>query len=358
MNKAIELLVIIMASIILFDSNNTSAKQMNTSNNHQKKYIEGDILDCLNVEEEVIKDKGCVVYRKLLKIDEANKTYLIAYIDAKTNQKIAPTVITQSLFIPDNGIYIEESREGKDIMRRQMHYKNGKLDGVYREWLNGKKYSSTEFERGKLNGRTIKWNKNGQKVLEESYKNDKQEGPSTMWFDNGQKFIEKYFIDGKLNEKSTTWSKDGLIRIDTYYKDNKMEGLAITYKDGKLFSQENYRNDKKEGLSVKYYENGHKAEEVFYHKGRRNGVRQLWHQNGQKAQEEFYIDDLLVGYIQAWYETGEKLAKGKAIYGRIVEMEGYYKNGQLRWKDTYKKGLLDGDVVELNEEGKIMRLVE
>jgi antitoxin component YwqK of YwqJK toxin-antitoxin module len=72
------------------------------------------------------------------------------------------------------------------------------------------------------------WYKNGQKQAELHYKDGKQEGLVTSWYENGQKKSEGNYKDGKREGLVTSWYKNGQKEEEINWKDGKQEGL-VTY---------------------------------------------------------------------------------------------------------------------------------
>ena len=79
----------------------------------------------------------------------------------------------------------EEGYDYKGQNESEIHYKDGKLDGLF----------------------TI-WYENGQKKSEKTYKDDKEDGLSTRWYENGQKRFEETWKDGELISYKY-WNEDG-----------------------------------------------------------------------------------------------------------------------------------------------------
>ena len=73
-------------------------------------------------------------------------------------------------------------------------------DGKHVEYVfyeNGQKEGEVHFKNGKLDGLSTLWHENGQKADEIPYKNGKTDGLWTQWYENGQKKVERHYKDGK-----------------------------------------------------------------------------------------------------------------------------------------------------------------
>ena len=103
----------------------------------------------------------------------------------------------------------ETYKNGRDGQKKkEIYYKEGKLDGLYTEWYeNGYKGSEGNFKDGKKNGLYTEWYENGQKKGEVNFKNEKLDGLWTGWYRNGQKKGEVNFKNGLMEVNF----KDGLV---------------------------------------------------------------------------------------------------------------------------------------------------
>ena len=91
---------------------------------------------------------------------------------------------------------------------------------------NGQYYSRGEIKNGLREGKWEYWHENGQKKEERNYINgwERGEGGSVIVrYDNGQKRYEwNDNKDGKLDGKSISWNKDGQITSEKNYKDGEL----------------------------------------------------------------------------------------------------------------------------------------
>jgi len=80
----------------------------------------------------------------------------------------------------------------------EKHYKNGKLEGVYREYFENRKLKTERtYKNDKLEGITKMYYENRQLKAEETYKDGKLEGPATMYYENGKIKNKATFQNGK-----------------------------------------------------------------------------------------------------------------------------------------------------------------
>ncbi|MEN9898888.1 MAG: hypothetical protein RLZZ66_2537 [Pseudomonadota bacterium] len=71
----------------------------------------------------------------------------------------------------------------------------GMFEGYYRT---GYKKAEIHFKNGKQEGVAKLWHENGQLSNEANFRNGKLDGLSTEWLKNGKKSKERFFNDGKL----------------------------------------------------------------------------------------------------------------------------------------------------------------
>ena len=153
-----------------------------------------------------------------------------------------------------SGIVFDCSYTGK--VNALYHFKNGKKDGLSRNWArlamyNGQLESEGNYINGKKNGLWRTWN-NGQLEIEGNYKEDGMDGIWKYWYENGQlkkeitykvRFSDGYAIsekDGVMRE----WSEDGQLELEWHYKNGNEEGLFRWWRDGKLDRESEIKNGK------------------------------------------------------------------------------------------------------------------
>ena len=90
--------------------------------------------------------------------------------------------------------YYKKTRDGIEKVKEEgYHYK-------------GQKESEIHYKDGKEDGLWTGWYDNGQKEIEGTFKDGKPDGLSTLWYENGQKKQE-----GTENEW-TYWNEDGSLK--------------------------------------------------------------------------------------------------------------------------------------------------
>tara|TARA_R110000737_G_C14619507_1_gene492738 strand:- start:1182 stop:1730 length:549 start_codon:yes stop_codon:yes gene_type:complete len=102
-------------------------------------------------------------------------------------------------------------------------YKDGKLEGVHREWYeDGKLKSEHNYKDEKREGVSKDWYENGQLKWETNYKNDEYHGASKGWYENGQFMYDYYFKKGKINGVAKFWYEGGQLKWERNFKNDKL----------------------------------------------------------------------------------------------------------------------------------------
>ena len=90
------------------------------------------------------------------------------------------------------------SKSGKLVT--EIHYKNDKKDGLYKQWYeNGRKEYLKHYKNDVLDGMVAEWYPSGKKKSTSHYKNGIENGFRKEWDEDGQLIFQGNFVDG--NEK-------------------------------------------------------------------------------------------------------------------------------------------------------------
>ena len=134
--------------------------------------------------------------------------------------------------IQEGGEYVDGQKEGKwikmigTVCRVENNYKDGKLDGEERSYVDGELDSITPYSNGKIHGLCIEnirlenWEK------KYSYKNGKLDGKCT-WLKDGKVVYERNYKDGKLDGKTMIDNDHG--SYEGNYNNGKIVGEWIMY---------------------------------------------------------------------------------------------------------------------------------
>jgi len=122
----------------------------------------------------------------------------------------------------------EKDGEYKELSNNQLivygHYKEGKREGEYKQWLlNGQLYIHCYYKGGKREGEYKRLWKNGQLWIYCHFKEDKEEDEYKQWFENGQLWIYCHFKEGKEEGAYKEWNEEGvLIKDEVYHNGEKI----------------------------------------------------------------------------------------------------------------------------------------
>lgn len=112
-------------------------------------------------------------------------------------------------------------------IKREVQYRNGKLDGVMRGWYEN---GAIEFERqyrdGEENGEHRGWYADGARRFVYHYAHGLSEGEQRQWFDNGLPLTWFNHVRGHEVGLQRMWNADGTIRSSYAVRDGKRYGLV------------------------------------------------------------------------------------------------------------------------------------
>ncbi|WP_281614767.1 energy transducer TonB [Flammeovirga sp. SubArs3] len=179
------------------------------------------------------------------------------------------------------------------------------------------------------------------------------------------------------SQKSTYYSFHNGKKVGNFYRHN------FYYLDGSLyqtcFTKSQKEKSPKEGQFQSFYPSGNVLEEGMYVKGKKYLKWAKFFENGQPAlvysinYDDKKEDNGWIEYHRVWDKEGNetvKNGKGNAkLYnaqgqlieeGKITQLKknglwvGYYPNGQKKYEETYKKGILQqGTFWELTGESEV-----
>lgn len=179
-------------------------------------------------------------------------------------------------------------------------------------------------------------------------------------------FVQTYYSSGKIQSNATCHTSL-CIRKEGYY--------ISYYENGNKKEEGNRINGSKSGEWNRWFENGQLKENSKYIKGGKVGIWKTWYQNGQIQSEKesiqgngkpSYLSNKLISY---WDSTGTQFVtngNGEVVYyydksdhpsskGAYQDgfkngtWEGYTEEGQLSYRETYKKNNVSG--LSWDEEG-------
>lgn len=184
------------------------------------------------------------------------------------------------------------------VLKSELRYKDGKLDGVCRWYYrNGKPEIEVTYSMDKLNGEATRWYENGNLEEKSYYKDNQYDGVvqeynvfGTMvklstyengvlnglyyqWYDNGKQFMEGEYIDGMMHGSWLMYYQDGSIGSNAIY--NMGTGVQKGYSEGGAYQnvEIHYKNNVKDGEEIHFNMDGSISEILVWDNGNYVGTK-------------------------------------------------------------------------------------
>lgn len=198
-----------------------------------------------------------------------------------------------------------------------------------------------EYAGGKLNGSTVSFYANGAEAERDTWRMGVQHGPSKSWFDSGKPKSEANYVNGQPEGRMVFYFPNGAKEIEgslingdrdgewVYFNDDGSIQLRVLYAKGVVVKER-----KENGLFTEYYDDEQIKSEVRYKRGKREGKFTEWHDDGR------------------WVM---KPVKSDPMVGTPAEMERVLEGQTKAREGTYANDLLEGEVKEYDEQGKLVR---
>jgi antitoxin component YwqK of YwqJK toxin-antitoxin module len=245
--------------------------------------------------------------------------------------------------------------------KREINYKDGKLDGLYKEYdENGKitlllKYRDGRImENDDLLDETVEikseYDDKNRIIFSGAYRRDKPIGIHRKYDINGE--VINSYIYNDNGEKISEGIVDDEGRKKGMWKN--------FYNTGELKSEGNYENGVKQGKWTYFFKEGNIEQTGEYENGRLNGSWTWYFRNGTVEREEEYYNGREEGMFIEYDESGKIITKGEYFDGE-KEGEWFYEVGDHIEVGSYVLGLRDGmwkylyENEELKFEGKYIQ---
>jgi antitoxin component YwqK of YwqJK toxin-antitoxin module len=133
----------------------------------------------------------------------------------------------------------------------------------------------------------------------------------------------------KINKLDTAFAQHANTLL---YKREPFTGVVfLLNKNNDTTFREVYVLGRQENAGMLWYDNGGKREERWYTSGKRTGIHQGWYENGQLKFRYHYQHDLMHGPAEEWYEDGTPYKKMHYAEGHEAGMQkAWSTNGQLK----------------------------
>ena len=209
--------------------------------------------------------------------------------------------------------------------------------------VDGKLRKVERYSEGKQNGEQVSYYPNGQMAEMETRVNGVLQGPNKSWFASGKPKSEATYVNGEAEGRMTFWFPDGKKEIEGNAVNGDRDGTWFYFNpDGTLQLQALYakgelvKERKENGSFKEYYDDEQLMSETTYKKGRREGAFTEYYDNGTWVVKPMAPDP----------ELGTPGDVERVLEGQKKKREG-----------TYANDLLDGEVKEYDENGKLLRTV-
>lgn len=205
-------------------------------------------------------------------------------------------------------------------LRKVERYAKGRLEGEQLSYYPGGQMAEREERKGgALHGPSKSWFANGKLKSEATYVNGEAEGAMVFYFPDGKKEIEGSVVNGDRDGTWRYFNKDGTLQ------------LVVLYARGKLVKER-----KENGVFTEYFDDERPKSEHTYKRGHREGRFTEWHDNG----------GWVLKPVKADPATGTAADVERVLEGQAKKREG-----------TYVNDVLEGEVSEYDENGRLLRKV-
>ncbi|VAW71701.1 hypothetical protein MNBD_GAMMA12-25 [hydrothermal vent metagenome] len=276
--------------------------------------------------------------------------HYVSYVNSKIYQKLH---YRHGLL---DGLAIKYNPANKKIVEQGSHLKNVR-HGIWRFWSSdGSKLNKTaQYTKGRLHGIVIQYNENGRlwksisykngildglykeyfdiknKIISTSgnYTNGKRQGIWTYYYSASRVWKRSAYIKGNLHGNHIFYYPSGRVLKTMTYLANKLHGKFEIFSDRKHKSKlltGQYRNNFRTGKWLYWYPDGKTANKiVYYKKGSINGVSTRYYPSGRQWVKSQYKKNELNGVYIEYYDNARNSKK----------LRGAHKNNIPNGKWTY-----------------------
>lgn len=252
-----------------------------------------------------------------------------------------------------------------DRVYREMTYRKGILDGLYKEFLpDGTLAISLLYKNGAIveeagQRSTVEVKEvrdpNGILVSSGPYKNGLAVGIHRFYANDGTIIDAIIYTDGGIKigqgivdvegRKQGAWKEfftDGKVKNQGNYKNGLRTGdWRFYYPDGKVLQTGSYERNRPEGSWISYYQNDTVWKEEEYFEGEREGAYRQYNQTGKLVVAGQYLADEPEGLWR--YIIGDIVYEGNYVLGlRDGKWKLWYTNGNPCMEAIYVQGNPDG----------------
>jgi len=348
-------------------------------------------------------------------LDGKRSGYHIKYQVINKNGTLVAVPLFKELYLDNQKQGLSWYYNNKGEIERIVRYKDGKKQGLTREYINGivqvvykyhndfmidREFINQTDNKGLKQGVWREYYDNDNIKTDENYKNGVLNGYYREYSMSGKMLVSKFYENGILVEKGSDEEIIAEVRneydslgnlvasgsymnsipvgthrkypadkskviIEEYSNSGQVISAGVTddkgikeefwqffYPGGQIRQEGNYKNDKRSGTWKFYFSDGKLEQTGNYLNGLEDGLWTWYFTNGTLRREENYLRGKEDGQSTEYDENGIVIAKGEFIEG-LEEGPWLYQSGDNTEKGSYKAGLKDGIWQEFYADGTL-----
>ncbi len=282
-------------------------------------------------------------------------------------------------YIKESGIYEDGEINGRAYFTRKNgcsnydgEFKDGELNGEVKIYNNqGILHTTKSFKDNEVNGLVKEFYKNGKILSEVNFVNGVNDGDLFVFSPEGDTLKRKSFSKGKATGKHIEYHENGKVKRIGQYKLGRRYGeWKDYYYGGTLSYKYHYKNGYLHGDYLHFKSDGDTVFYKVYSNGLLNGIDKDFIENNKVLWEHVFKKGKLKNYYN-YAPDGRLISKGKKEYllhdrfgFKYIEAKKkgnhfhgeyfvFWKNGNIKERRNYDKGVLTGEFKEYFSWGAI-----
>lgn len=254
-----------------------------------------------------------------------------------------------------------------DAVKNDGFYRDGKRDGIFREFDRNGRVTKKEEYRNDILVETVKEIQEKYDVKRDYYEDGKVKSIGTYKRGLPEGVFREYDAKGNLKDTAKIYSEGRLLRQGKLDDQGKEQGLwREFYDDGKIKSEGHYKDGKREKKWNFYFNNGHVEQTGEYVNGKPSGEWIKYFSDGKLNRDEFYENGKENGIMTEYSRDSVIIARGNYVDGKKDGVWNFNNNGYIAegkfledhedgvWKQfsTEKRILFEGSFVDGQENGE------
>lgn len=252
--------------------------------------------------------------------------------------------------IATTGVHLNGLRSGiwewtnsKGVADSTHRYKNGKLHGKTKYFVNGDLNSVHYYQKGKRHGKFKEYYAGGNLKVTGQYFENLPHG-LWIWYDiHKLKAREVTFSKGIKHGEFKIWNENRLV-LSGQFELDKRTGLWKWGRDKKnLDSIITYNDNIPDGKFKAWHSNGILASKGNFLGGKNDGSWEWWSSDGLMDSSKVYKRGQLNGISQFYFKNSKLKSSYIYVDGNLDgESISYFPSGEIKGLTTYKKGKKTG----------------